>query len=86
MTYLTELSSQADRQLRKLPFVMQGRIGRAIDALAANPRPEGCLKLAGLRDTYRIREGDFRILYQIRDQQLLVLVLELGHRRAIYRF
>lgn len=85
MAYRIELSRQADRQLRKLPRAVQERLGRTIDALGLNPRPDGYLKLTGMEDTFRVREGDFRIIYQIRDQQLLVLVLALGHRRDVYR-
>jgi len=57
----------------------------AIDALAQEARPAGCVKLAGSPDLYRIRVGDYRIVYQIKDNELLVLVLSIGHRREVYR-
>jgi mRNA interferase RelE/StbE len=53
--------------------------------LAANPRPPICKALNGLENTYRIRISDYRIVYKIEDQRLLVLVLQIGHRREVYR-
>jgi len=53
--------------------------------LGENPRPPGCVKLAGPDALYRIRIGDYRIVYQIRDAELLVVVVAIGHRREIYR-
>ncbi len=56
-----------------------------MDALAANPRPKGVKKLTGLDNLYRIRAGDYRIVYQIRDDRLIVLVVRIGHRKDVYR-
>lgn len=56
----------------------------AIDQLATEPRPAGCIKLSG-RAQWRVRVGDYRVLYEIHDDALLVLVIEVGHRRSIYR-
>ena len=53
--------------------------------LAANPRPPGVEKLAGPDDFYRIRVGDYRIIYQIQDDVLMILVVKIGHRREVYR-
>ena len=61
------------------------RFEKAIDALADVPRPPGCTKLAGTASRYRIRIGGYRVIYEIRDKVLLVLVLDAGHRRDIYR-
>ena len=61
------------------------RFEKAIDALADTPRPAGCTKLAGTTRRYRIRIGHYRVIYEIRDKVLLVLVLDAGHRRDIYR-
>lgn len=85
MPYQIELTNMANRQLRKLSHAIQENIGISIDALICNPRPQGCLKMTGFRDVYRIRERDYRIIYQIKDQKLLVLILEIGHRREVYR-
>jgi mRNA interferase RelE/StbE len=57
----------------------------AIDDLEQNARPFGCVKLAGEPDLYRIRVGDYRIIYQVNDLKLTVLVLAIGHRREVYR-
>ena len=61
------------------------RLRSAIDALANDARPAGCLKLAGSPDLYRIWVGDYRIVYQVNGSELVVLVLSIGHRREIYR-
>ena len=61
------------------------RIVLRIQSLAANPRPLGCEKLAGHLDRYRIREGNYRILYSIDDENLLVDVVRVGHRKDVYR-
>jgi mRNA interferase RelE/StbE len=53
--------------------------------LAADPRPSGCKKLAGSTDYYRIRVSDYRVLYEVRDRDILVLVIKIGHRREVYR-
>jgi len=61
------------------------RIDAKIRALSANPRPSGCAKLQGPADLYRVRSGDHRIVYQIQDAQLLVLVVHVGDRKEVYR-
>jgi len=61
------------------------RVDAAILALADNPRPAGCVKLSGLSDLWRIRVGDYRVVYEIRDRQLIVLIVGVAHRREIYR-
>jgi mRNA interferase RelE/StbE len=63
----------------------QVRIAHAIDSLADDPRPRGAVKLAGDQDFYRLRAGDYRIIYSITDEKLIVLVIAVGHRRDIYR-
>ena len=83
-SYRIELKPAARRGLSKLPQVVQKRIARKIEVLARNPRPPGVEKLMGLSDLYRLRVGDYRILYQIQEKILLVLVVQVGHRREIY--
>lgn len=56
-----------------------------ITALEQDPRPSGCKKLRGATNTYRIRSGDYRVVYTIEDAELLVLVVRVGHRREVYR-
>ncbi|MGI8784169.1 MAG: type II toxin-antitoxin system RelE family toxin [Acidobacteriota bacterium] len=61
------------------------RIVTRIHSLADDPRPDGCEKLAGQQDRYRIRAGRYRILYSIQDEELIVIVVKVGHRREVYR-
>lgn len=60
------------------------RVVAKISSLARDPRPPGCEKLSG-RDQYRLRQGDYRILYEIQDLELVVVVVKVGHRREVYR-
>ena len=84
-TYSVEISPAAARELRGLTKDVQRQLVKKIRALGANPRPRGVKKLAGEEGVYRVRAGDYRILYQIRDAALVVLVVHLGHRRDVYR-
>lgn len=61
------------------------RIVLRIQSLGENPRPFGCEKLSGHLDRYRVREGNYRILYSIEDEKLLVDVVKVGHRKDVYR-
>ena len=83
--YRIEFGHRAQRAFRNLPPDIQRRLDPAIMALANNPRPPGCIKLSGEESLWRIRVGDYRIVYQVQDDRRLVLVLKLGHRREIYR-
>jgi len=85
VTYRIEIKRGARKALLALPTEMRGRLGRAIDALAANPRPDGSRKIVGSDALYRIRIGDYRVVYEIEDDRLIVLVVKVGHRRDIYR-
>lgn len=83
--YSIQFRPHAERDLRKLAQPIQRRIAAAIDALAKNPRPPGAEKLSGGAEYYRIRVGDYRILYEIEDAVLVILVIRIGHRRDVYR-
>lgn len=85
MAYRVELTPRAKRDLKSLASQIQSRLQPHIDALAENPRPHGVEKLAGEDDIYRIRVGAYRILYQIQDRILLVLVVRIAPRREAYR-
>jgi len=74
----------AARQLRKLDAQVRRRIQAALDLLAEQPRPPSATQLVGGSGEWRVRTGDYRIVYEIEDDRLLVLVLRLGHRREIY--
>lgn len=84
MTYKVTLKPIAEKQFAKLPKDIQKRLFAAFVTLADNPRPHGTIKLQGNTDYFRVRVGDYRIVYAIDDQELKVLVLTLGHRRDIY--
>ena len=80
------LSRRAEKFLAGLRDAkLYSRLRTAIDGLAQNARPSGCVKLAGEPDLYRLRAGDYRIIYQVNDPKLTVLVLSIAHRREIYR-
>ena len=84
MDYSIEILKSAQKQLGKIQSSDQERIINEIRALALNPRPFGSIKLRG-RDAWRIRVGDYRIIYEIKDSMLVVFVVAIGHRREIYR-
>ena len=84
MSYDVRLAPAAVRQLRKLEPAGRRRVQAAIDLLAAEPRPPAARQLVGGAGEWRVRTGDFRIIYEIHDQQLLVLVIKVGHRRDVY--
>jgi mRNA interferase RelE/StbE len=85
MTYRVEVAPAAVRQLRKLDPAARRRIQAAIELLADEPRPSGARKLTGGDGEWRVRTGDYRLVYEIHDNILLVLVVAVGHRRDIYR-
>lgn len=79
------LKHDAEKALAKLPRGLRERIARAIDELAENPRPPRSLKLTGYEDMYRRRVGDWRIIYAVYDDELLVLVIEVAARGSAYK-
>jgi mRNA interferase RelE/StbE len=83
-SYRLAFSSSVAKDLRAIPNADVARLLAHIQALAENPRPPGCEKLSGL-PRYRIRQGVYRIVYEIQDEQLVVLVVKVGHRRDVYR-
>jgi mRNA interferase RelE/StbE len=83
--YRVEVPEPIAKQLRSLPKTIRRAIGFAIFNLIADPRPTGFKKLSGAKDRYRIRIGDWRVIYSIEDQILLVLVLRVADRKDVYR-
>ena len=79
------LSPKAEKQLDELPTPLRRRITEAVEGLESKPRPHGVKKLTGAENLWRIRVGDYRIVYTIEDDRLIVLVVKIGHRRKIYR-
>ena len=85
MTYKVVVSKSAEKELSALPKGIIERIIYAVIALGENPRPGGCKKLKGYSNLWRIRIGNYRIIYSIDDVILLVDVREIGHRKDIYK-
>ena len=84
--YRIEIDRTAQKWLARLTDVkLRQRIVAAIDALASNPRPAGMKKLHGFEHRYRIQVGAYRIIYEVRDRLLLVLILDVADRKDIYR-
>ena len=85
MPYQVEFSPKAERQFRRLPRPVQVRLAPHIDALNKNPRPHGVKKLINRENMYRLRVGDYRVIYTVEDRALLVLVAKIGDRKEVYR-
>jgi len=82
--YTVRVKDSAERELRKLPRKDNQRVLNRLQALASDPRPPGAVHLAG-EDAYRVRQGDYRIVYTIDDLNRIVLVTKIRHRREAYR-
>jgi mRNA interferase RelE/StbE len=85
LSYQIEIAPAARRQIKKLPKAAQAVVIARLEALAEHPRPPGCRKLSGEENLYRVRKGDYRIVYQVQDARLVVLVVRVGDRRDVYR-
>jgi mRNA interferase RelE/StbE len=83
--YSLEIKQSAQKELDALDDTLFTRIDRKILALAENPRPSGCKKLKGYKDQWRVRVGDWRVLYIIDDAAKLVSVMRVAHRREVYQ-
>ncbi len=79
------VSSSVEKILDKLPKKDLAKIVQLIRTLEIQPRPVGCRKLTGEENTYRVRQGNYRLIYEIRDNVLMILVLKIGHRKDVYR-
>jgi len=80
--YSIEITATAKKQLTKLPLRITDKLIKAIQELAKNPRPTGYKKLKG-RPGYRIRKGDYRIIYEIYDAQLIINIVTVGNRKEV---
>jgi mRNA interferase RelE/StbE len=85
MTYEIMITKTIQKQLDNLPNNIQERVYEKIAQLAEEPRPDGVFKLKGYDNEYRIRIGDYRLVYEIRDEQLIVLLVQCKHRRDVYK-
>ncbi len=84
MSYRVEFTSAAARQIRKLPRQARTRIFDSVGALAEDLRPHGARKLVGQQTAWRIRIGDYRVIYDVFDSELLVQIVRAAHRREVY--
>jgi mRNA interferase RelE/StbE len=83
-SYVVEVKPSARKELEALPDHVLSRVVRKMESLSQNPRPAGCKKLKGYKDQWRIRVGDWRLLYIIDDAVKLVSVTRIAHRREVY--
>lgn len=81
--YQIEFSRTADKEIDRLSAQMAERVMCSVAGLADNPRPVGVKKMRGFQSVYRIRVGSYRVIYEIRESVLVVLILEVGHRRCL---
>ena len=83
--YNVAIARRAIKSIAGLPRNQQRRIRAAIDLLAEGPRPPNCVALTGEESVYRVRVGDYRIIYEVIDDRLVIHVIRVGHRRDVYR-
>ncbi|MBW2734731.1 MAG: type II toxin-antitoxin system RelE/ParE family toxin [Deltaproteobacteria bacterium] len=85
MTYRVVLHRDAIAEVRELPEKTKARVKQAIDDLATSPRPAGATKLKGRPNAYRLRFGDYRLLYEVHATEIVVYVIGVAHRREVYK-
>jgi mRNA interferase RelE/StbE len=83
-SYNIRWKASAARELKKLPQSTLSRVLKAVEKLRATPYPEGVRKLVGSEHTYRIRVGDYRIIYTVRASELVIEIIRVGHRKEVY--
>ncbi len=83
-SYRLLIKPSAAKELEGLPTKDRRRLADRIQGLSTEPRPAGCEKVSG-HDLYRVRQGTYRVLYAVNDQEHIVLVIRIGHRREVYR-
>jgi mRNA interferase RelE/StbE len=83
-TYEVKFATSAAKEFRSLPLELKSRIGAAIDGLRQDPRPPGVRKLVGHERLYRIRVGQYRVVYEVDDKKQLVRITRVRHRREVY--
>ena len=85
MSYRLILKRSAEKELLALPKTQAFKVKSAIAELGENPRPQGCKKMSGSADDYRIRIGNYRVIYSVNDVEVTVWVIKIGHRKDVYR-
>lgn len=86
MAYTIQFKPLALRQLEKLPRDVQKKLAAKIETLRNDPFPPGFKKMAAIPDAWRVRVGDYRIVYRVHQRALLILVLTVGNRKDVYRY
>ena len=79
------ISATAEKVLKKIPKKDRIRIVQLIQTLAISPVPQGARKLMGEQNIYRVRQGNYRVIYELKNKKLIILILKIGHRKDIYR-
>jgi mRNA interferase RelE/StbE len=82
--YELQIKPSAVKEIEKIPRKDRPKIVQKIRALAGNPRPHGCEKLSA-EEKYRVRQGDYRVVYSVDDDQSILLIVKVGHRKEVYR-
>lgn len=82
--YEIQYRRSVKNDLKKLPLGTRRKVVKDILSLAKHPRPTGYSKLSGLKDTYRIRRGTYRIIYSIENKALIIIIIRVGHRKDVY--
>lgn len=85
MAFTVKIANKAQKELKKVSPPYQQKIIKAVKELALNPMPIGVKKLKGRPNEYRVRVADYRIIYEIHDSEMIILVVKVGHRKAIYK-
>jgi len=83
--YLLEIKSSVEKDFRKIPKVQQQKMWEHIQKLKVEPRPKNCRKMVGTESDYRIRVGNYRVVYRILDDNQIVIIFAAEHRKDIYR-
>lgn len=86
LVYRVVFTRKAEKELLKLPQSVSKRIIPRIENLITDPKPSSSKRLVGYADLYRIRIGDYRVIYEIRNQKLIIVVIKIAHRKDIYKF
>ena len=83
--YSILISATAEKALKKIPKKDRTRIVKLIQTLAISPVPQGARKLLREQNVYRVRQGNYRVIYELKNKKIIILILKIGHRKNIYR-
>ena len=84
--YTIVIKRSAEKEIAELPLFIVEKLYQEFIKLALNPRPSGVKKLSGFKNLYRIRINDYRVIYSIQNEELIVHILKVGHRKDVYKF